>query len=176
MKVALLSDTHVPDQSPALPPGLLERLRGVDMILHAGDLVGLPVLQSLQAVAETVAVRGNMDRPEVVDQLPNKQTRLLAGCPVGLIHGDRPPEIQRRYLRPRFDCDSPAAEVFYQYLEDEFPQAEVVVFGHFHLPVIKRWRGRLLVNPGPVASRHGRRCFGMLEVGSAEPRAEIFEL
>jgi uncharacterized protein len=176
MKVALLADTHVPDQAPDLPPGLLPRLRGVDLILHAGDMISISVLEALRGVAETVAVSGNMDRPEVYGSVPSKQTLILVGHTVGLIHGDRPPEIQRRYLRPRFDSESPAAEVFYQYLADEFPEADVVVFGHFHMPVVKRWRGRLLVNPGPTASRHGRRYFGMLELGPGEPQVEIHEL
>ena len=105
MKVALLADTHVPDQAPALPPELLARLRGVDLILHAGDIISLPVLDTLRGIAETLAVSGNMDRPEVCGSLPSKQTLTLAGHVVGLIHGDRPPEIQRRYLRPRFESE-----------------------------------------------------------------------
>jgi putative phosphoesterase len=65
MKIALISDTHVPTIIPELPSRFVDRLCGVDVILHAGDLVSLDVLESLQAIAKTVAVHGNLDRPAV---------------------------------------------------------------------------------------------------------------
>ena len=93
--IALISDTHVPDQIRQLPSRLIERLHGVDLILHAGDLVCLDVLHSLQAIARTIAVQGNMDEPAVLRRLPRKRLLALAGRRVGLIHGNQAPAIER---------------------------------------------------------------------------------
>ena len=76
MKIALVSDTHVPASLPRLPDRLLEKLVGVDAILHAGDLVTLEVLG---AIAPTTAVVGNMDPPEVTRRLNTQETLKLGG-------------------------------------------------------------------------------------------------
>ena len=95
MKIALPSGTHVPYLLPALPPQPIGRLRAVDLILHAGDLTCLDVLEALQAVAETVAVRGSADEADVADLLPRKRRLLASDASVGLIHSDRAPNIER---------------------------------------------------------------------------------
>lgn len=92
MKIALVADTHIPERIPALPSQLLNYLHTVDLILHAGDFIRLDVMESLQAIAEAVAVYGNADEPEVVRQLPRKQLLSLANRRLGLIHGDQPSE------------------------------------------------------------------------------------
>ena len=176
VKIALISDTHVPTIIPELPSRLVDRLYGVDLILHAGDLVSLDVLRSLQDIAETVAVHGNIDQPDVVRHLPRKQSLSLAGRSIGLIHGHQRPEIQRQYLRPDYDYDSPAMEQFYEYLARELPHSEIIVFGHFHVPAVKQWGDRLLVNPGSVAPYRGHRSFGMLELGADTREVEIIRL
>lgn len=176
MRIALLSDTHVPDQIGELPPRLIERLQDIDLILHAGDLVRLQVVEALQAIAETLAVHGNMDEPAVRRRLPHKLLLALAGINIGLIHGNQPPAIQSQYLRPGSDYDSSWMGPFYDYLLDEFPDAGVIVFGHLHVPVVKRWHGRLLVNPGPVAPNQGRSSFALLTLEGPEPVVEIIDL
>ncbi len=177
MKIALLSDTHIPTAIPQLPSELVEHLHTVDLILHAGDLVCLDVLESLRAVvANTMAVRGNMDEPAVVRQLPRKQLLTLAGRNIGLIHGNQAPEIEREYLKPGYDYDSPPVNAFYEYLMGEFPEAEIIVFGHFHVPLVRRKDNRLLINPGSVAPYKGHRSFGILELDTSEAKAEIIKL
>lgn len=176
MRIALLSDTHVPTMIPELPSRLVEHLRAVDLILHAGDLVSLEVLQSLQALARTIAVHGNMDYHAVARELPRRQLLSLCGRSIGLIHGNQASEIARDYLRPGYDYDSPAMEVFYEHLARELPDSEIIVFGHFHVPVVKQWRGRLLVNPGSVAPYKDHRSFGLLDLGPAAMKAQIIEL
>jgi putative phosphoesterase len=176
MKIALISDTHIPP-APGLSPQLIEHLRQADLILHAGDLVCLDVLASLRAIAETIAVHGNMDEPAVVQRLPRKRLLDLAGRQVGLIHGNRATEIEWEYLRPDYDYDSPPVRAFYDYLLDELPGSEIIVFGHFHVPVVRREGGCLLINPGsarPCEKRSGSLC--MLELDAHEARAEIIEL
>ncbi|MBC7264837.1 MAG: metallophosphoesterase family protein [Chloroflexi bacterium] len=176
MKVALISDTHVPAIYPTLPPELVDRLRGVDLILHAGDLTCLAVLESLQAIAPTVAVYGNMDEPQVRRQLPRKQLLSLEGRQIGLIHGHRTPRVERAYLRPDLGYDSPGMEKLYQYLANEFPEASLIVFGHTHLAIAKQWEGRLLVNPGSIAPHRGYRGFAMMDLGPTTADIEFIAL
>jgi putative phosphoesterase len=176
LKVALISDTHVPDQIRRLPSRLIERLHGVDLILHAGDLVRLDVLESLRSVARVIAVHGNMDEPTVLRRLPRKRLLTLAGRRVGLIHGNQAPAIERQYSKPGYSYDAPPMGAFYDYLQGELPGAEIIVFGHLHVPVVKHWHGRLLVNPGPVAPNRGRSSFALLKLGGSEVEVAAVEL
>lgn len=148
MQIALISDTHIPDRIPALPAQLLTHLQTVELILHAGDFICLDVLESLRAIAETVAVHGNFDEPDVVRQLPRKQLLSLAGRKVGLIHGHQPPEIEGEYARPEYNYDTPVVEKLFRYLAEELSAAEIIVFGHFHTSLVQRWGDQQKVNSG----------------------------
>src|SRR5574338_1595092 len=131
MKIGLVSDTHVPEQLAELPYELLDSLSTVDMVLHAGDLVSLEVVRVLDEIAETIAVHGNVDEPEVIERLPRKQILALEGHQIGLIHGNQRPEVELAYLKPDGSYDFPEMEFFYQYLVSELPDADIIVFGHF---------------------------------------------
>ena len=163
MKIALVADTHVPASLPRLPDRLLERLAGVDAILHAGDLVTLEVLEVLRAIAPTTAVSGNMDPPEVTRRLNAQETLKLGGRTIGLKHGHQPKRLQSRYIGLSYDA--PEFDLFYQAMATQLPDAEIIVFGHFHAPLIKKWNDRLFINPGAVAPTHGRSSFAVLELG-----------
>jgi len=163
MRIALLSDTHVPIGLSDLPGALLERLEGVDRILHAGDLVRLSVVDRLATIATTTAVAGNMDPPEVRATLRDRETIVLAGRTVGLAHGHQPHAMQSRYIGCNYDDE--AFDVFYETMAAQLPEAEIIVFGHFHRPVVKRWRGILFVNPGAIAPPHPRATYAILDLG-----------
>jgi predicted phosphodiesterase len=64
----------------------------------------------------------------------------------------------------------------FDYLVEALPEADIIVFGHFHTPVIKHWRDRLLVNPGSIAPHKGHQSYAILDLGAAEPEIEIVEL
>jgi predicted phosphodiesterase len=66
-------------------------------------------------------------------------------------------------------------ELFYQAMAAQLPDAGIIVFGHFHAPVVKYWDNRLFVNPGAVVPTHGRSTFALLELGT-EVKAQIVEL
>ena len=163
MRIGLISDTHVPVSMKALPAALLEQLRGVDRILHAGDLVTSGVLAELEAIAPVTAVAGNMDPPEVSGALRSSEILDLGGRRVGLKHGHQRSALQGRYIGR--DYDAPEFDLFFQAMAAQLPGAEVIVFGHFHRAVIKRWRGILFINPGAVAPSHGPSTFAILELG-----------
>jgi len=68
--LGLISDTHLPDRLRALPPEVFDALDGVDLILHAGDVGTLAVLDQLSTIAPVVAVHGNDDSAEAIRELP----------------------------------------------------------------------------------------------------------
>ncbi len=173
MRIGLVADTHVPTSIPRLPEELLARLKGVDAILHAGDLVRHSVVEALREIAPTIAVAGNMDPPEVARRLPDRLTLDFAGRSIGLKHGHQPHALQNRYIGLGYDA--PEMELFYRAMATQLPDAEVVVFGHFHAPTVTRWDDRLFVNPGAVAPTHGRSTFAVLELGN-QMDARIIEL
>jgi putative phosphoesterase len=87
-RIGVVSDTHIPRRARCLPPELLRRLEGVDLILHAGDLVDESVIFELQALAPVEAVAGNMDPPHLHEQLKRIKLLQTGGLTIGLIHGD----------------------------------------------------------------------------------------
>ena len=158
-RIGVLSDTHIPARARCLPAELFERLQGVDLILHAGDLVDESVLLELAALAPVEAVAGNMDPPHLQELLGRKKLLQLGGLQIGMIHGDgwRGTVLQR------------ARDAF----EEIKPQA--IVFGHSHQPLCRRFGGTLLFNPGsPVDPRRARRpSYGLLELSRDGITGEI---
>jgi len=163
MRIGLVSDTHVPQALPDLPRTLLDRLEGVDRILHAGDLVSPSVVEKLETIAPTTAVAGNMDPPEVRASLSDREILPIAGRAIGLAHGHQRHALQDHYIGLGYDA--PEFELFYRTMTAQLPGAEIIVFGHFHKPLVKRWRGILFVNPGAVAPPHRRPTCAILELG-----------
>jgi len=173
MRIALLSDTHIPASLARLPDSLLRHLETVDAILHAGDIVRLDVIEALDRIAPTTAVAGNMDPPEVAAALPDRAILFLGGRMIGLKHGHQRHALQDRYIGLSYDA--PEMELFFQAMAAQLPEAELVVFGHFHAPVVKRWQDKLFINPGAVAPSRGRSTFALLELGD-EANVRIVEL
>ena len=163
MKIALISDTHVPVSLKQLPDELLRQIDGVDAILHAGDIVTHDVLKALDALAPTTAVAGNMDPPELARTLNDRELITLAGRTIGLKHGHQSHGVQSHYIGEPYD--SPQMSVFFQFMSAQLPGADIIVFGHFHRAVIKEWQGILFINPGAVAPSHGKSSFAVLELG-----------
>lgn len=163
MKIALISDTHIPESLDRLPDTLMSHLDGVDAILHAGDIVSNDVLKTLAAIAPTTAVAGNMDPPEVAGKLSDKELVALNGRLIGLKHGHQAHQLQSHYIGKPYD--GPEMELFFQLMSSQLPQAEIIVFGHFHRAVITQWNSIMFINPGAVSPAHGECSFAMLELG-----------
>jgi putative phosphoesterase len=146
--VGLISDTHFADRLWDLPERLAEIWRGVSLILHAGDVGELVVLDVLGRIAPVVAVHGN-DEPEYVkQQLPEQQLIALAGQRALLWHTHYPDRIEERAKRPG-PWGPKLARIA---ARGRDLGASVVVFGHSHVPLIVRLDGVLLVNPGALAA------------------------
>jgi len=175
MRIGLISDTHVPTTLPALPRSVGAALCGVDRILHAGDLVSPGVLTTLARIAPVDAVHGNCDPPEIARSLPRQRIETIGGVRVGVHHGWQSKDLERHYLRRDLDYAAAEMGLFFQAMIEQLPGADVIVFGHFHLPTIVERNGVLFVNPGSVAPPHRRPTCAVLNLNGA-PRAEILDL
>lgn len=162
MRVVVLADTHLRRRWPnrQLPAPALELLATAEVILHAGDVTEPEHLDQLREFAPVHAVLGNND-PELVGVLPERLVLDLAGVSVGMVH------------------DSGAARGREARLRGWFPDAQVVVFGHSHIP----WNapgdaGQLLFNPGSPTERRRQphRTLGILEIDDGHVRDARIEV
>lgn len=153
MRVVVLADTHMrTGSSRRLPERARVALTRADVILHAGDLVDPGVLEELASYAPVHAVLGNNDRA-LVGILPQTLEVALAGVRIAMIHDSGP----RRGRGAR--------------LHRLFPDADIVVFGHSHVPVNEPGvAGQLLFNPGSPTERRRQphHTIGILELEDGE--------
>ena len=148
LTLGVISDTHIPDRARSLERLALEVFQsaGVKAILHAGDVSTPRVIAQLEEIAPVHAVRGNRDWV-ALSHLPYHSLLTFDGIKVGLTHGhgrwwnyvvDRMNYIAYGYR----------LEMFQPRLMENFPDAQVIVFGHTHRPLV-HWVGSvLLLNPG----------------------------
>jgi uncharacterized protein len=159
MKVGVLSDTHVPTIMTALPPVIFDIFRDVDLILHAGDIVEMSVLEELRALAPVEAVAGNMDDSETREKLPYKRVITLGRYTAGLIHGKFKINVQQEMIRK------------------EFEDVDMIIYGHSHTPFWGKVNGVYYLNPGsPTDKRYAPyNSVALLEIGE-ELKARIIRI
>lgn len=145
-----MADTHCPEFLDELPAGLLDGLRGVDLILHAGDVGGPSTLASLREVAPVEAVRGDHDGG--MPELPLSREVAIGGCRVVIVHGNR----SRLVEEPQTLVGTLSLGTIwlgaglYRHLKRLHPRADVIVHGHTHLAKADLVGGTLVFNPGAV--------------------------
>ncbi|AMQ18383.1 metallophosphoesterase [Thermococcus peptonophilus] len=151
MKVAVISDTHYGDKTRNLPTFLFEHLRKIqpELILHAGDVTSPELLEKLEEIAPTLAVRGNVDRLN----LPEEEVVEVEDVKIGMIHGHQLLSLNAHFLTLK------ALEM----------DVDVLVFGHTHRYYydIHSLYGKkvILLNPGsPVFPRMDSPGFAVLKV------------
>jgi putative phosphoesterase len=156
MRVAVLSDTHAPRHWKQCPPLVAKRLRGVDLILHAGDVCTAAVLEELSGFAPVRAVLGNNDGPDVA----------AWGAPAML-------EFELDGLRVAMVHDSGPATGRLPRLRRWFPEAGLVIFGHSHIPWHERHDGQHSFNPGSPTDRRRqpRGTIGLLTIAAGRLRS-----
>ncbi len=159
LKIGVLSDTHIPQRAKTLPEVLVQDFSGVDMILHAGDLVIPEVLNWLEEIAPCHAVRGNMDGPALQNQLPEKKEIRANRIRIGLLHGHGMGGNSLQKAQVEFGSRN----------------LDVVVFGHSHNPYNEIHRGCLFFNPGSPTDKRWVPYFsyGLLHVDGDKVRGEI---
>jgi putative phosphoesterase len=150
--IAIIADTHMPRGERRLPEACVEKIRAAELVIHAGDFFGLPVLEQLEALNPRVhAVYGNVDEPALRSRLPETLTvGLDGGRKLALIHDAGPAKGRLARMRRRF------------------PEADAVVFGHSHIPLHEVGEGAAagfqIFNPGSPTERRRspRHSMGLL--------------
>jgi len=162
MRIGVISDTHIPDRAQELPPEVLEQLRHVDMVIHAGDLVDLSVLEKLRAVCGSVkAVWGNMDPPEVKKELAEKEILKIGRHKIGIMHGYGHPAKLIELLSSVFKNDG----------------VDIIIFGHAHYSVNEKKGNVLFFNPGSLTDKvfAPYNSYGIIEIND-KVEAKIIKL
>jgi putative phosphoesterase len=164
MLIGLISDTHIPEIAKEIPQQVKEVFKGVDMILHAGDIFVDSVLDELATIAPVLAARGDDDytiRDKRVDEVQNL---ALNGLNVYVIHSSQ-------YFA-RDLIDHPERHNLNQ-------SPDVVVFGHTHRDVVRTVGNSLLVNPGSATFpyyQHRLGTVGLLSINDGKAEAKIVNL
>lgn len=150
MRIGVISDTHISDKNQHLPRAVLDTFKRVDLIIHAGDIVCLAVIEELKsACPEVIVVAGNMDQEEVRKKYPVKQVLELAGYRVGLMHGSGPAVNLVGLLKEAFKEDN----------------CDLIIFGHSHKAMNEDIDGVLFFNPGSATDLSAvSNSFGLIEL------------
>ncbi|HTV07246.1 MAG TPA: metallophosphoesterase family protein [Acidobacteriaceae bacterium] len=150
IRVGVISDTHG-----LLRPEAIVALRGVDHILHAGDIGDIQILDTLRTLAPLTAIRGNIDRTGPCAQLPPTEFIELGGHAIYMLHD-----------LVTLDLDPSAAGI------------SAIVSGHSHKPGIERRKGVLYFNPGSAGPRRFSLpiSLGILEIDASGITPQLVEL
>src|SRR5439155_2819839 len=121
--VAVISDTHLPRGTRALPDECARRLAAADLVLHGGDFVSAQFLEELQEIGPPVeGICGNMDEPALKALLPKERVVEVDGLRIGMVHNAGPRVRREARLAARF------------------AECEAVVYGHTHVPQVERFQ------------------------------------
>jgi len=150
MQIGVISDTHG-----LLRDEAVDELQGSHLIIHAGDVGKLAVLDELRKLAPVVAVRGNMDWGDWTKDLRIWEVVEAAGTHLYMLHD-----------LAGLDLDPAAAGM------------DAVIFGHSHRPEIREKNGVLYFNPGSAGPRRFTMpvTIGRITVRNQKIKAEIIEL
>jgi putative phosphoesterase len=137
MRLLLISDTHVPTRARTLPEQVLDEVDAADVVFHAGDWIDVAALDLLEERAKRlVAVYGNNDGPALQERLPLVARVEVESCRFAVVHETGPAQGRE------------------QRCEAQFPDTDVLVFGHSHIPWDTNAPGGLrLLNPGSPTDR-----------------------
>jgi putative phosphoesterase len=175
MRIGLISDTHIPVAAKELWPQIYDAFRGVDLIMHGGDLMVPEVIDWLEEVAPVMAVSGNGDQLGWERSLPPQDPRLseskvlaVEGLRIGLVHDFQLPEV-------------PPLRTMEGLMQHYFGgPVNVIVRGSTHAAEITTVRGVLIVNPGsPTFPDHKTArlgTVGFLEIEGESVRPSILQL
>lgn len=148
-RIGVVADTHVGEWVADLPDAVLAALAGVDVILHAGDITDLTVLDRLATVAPVVAVQGDHDRAAGI-VLPRARIVEIAGYRIGLTHGRRSRAVELAWALVSVALGRAVLVGLHRALRRRFGAVDAVVFGHLHLPCARWIDGVLFFSPGAV--------------------------
>jgi hypothetical protein len=132
LKIGVISDTHIPINSLSISNEIKKHFKGADLILHAGDLIELNVLNELKKIAPVAAVAGNMDNSDVKGKLPKKEVIKIDKYHIGLIHDPGNLRKKGEILKNNFASE----------------KIDILVYGHTHTPLAETYKKTVFFNPG----------------------------
>jgi len=161
MKIGVISDTHIPVFSQKLPDKVFDLFKDCDIIVHAGDILEMSVIEKLSVMAEVRAVCGNMDGYEVSKKLPKKIIFETEGKKIGVVHGKGSAARIMETVKGMFK-----------------EKLDIIIFGHSHKPCSETINCTFFFNPGSTANGifSGVGTFGIIEITNGEIKAEIIEI
>jgi hypothetical protein len=160
MEVVVLADSHLTRGLSPIGDQVLEAVAQADVVIHAGDVTSRQALEELQTMTKTYAVFGNNDH-ELVGILPETRLFELAGIRLALVHDSGPAKGRPTRLHRRF------------------PEADLVIFGHSHVPMDELGiEGQILFNPGSATQRRSQphRTFGRLHLAHGQIEQRHIEI
>jgi hypothetical protein len=161
MRIGLITDTHIPVAAEELPPQIVKVFRGVDLILHSGDIYHLSVLDELEQIAPVLAALGDDDPFNLMEdkRVEMKHVLQVEGHTLWLVH-------ERPYM---FRLTS----------QQQAETPDIVVHGHSHEAHVQNYNGVLYVGSGSptfLNYTRGPGTVGILEVSPGDAKASIVHL
>ena len=158
MLIGVISDTHIPYRATNIPKKVFEEFKDVDLILHAGDIEELSVLDELKKIAPVKAVNGNCDYHPALNDY---EVMKIENVKIGLTHGTVYPKGDTQQL---------------YYLAKELG-VDVLISGHTHKSLIKQVNDVLLLNPGsPTQPRSTEASIMLIKIENSNLEAKIIKI
>lgn len=160
IRIAVISDTHMPKKAKQLPQALVAGLENVDYILHVGDWQTLALYEELSGFAPVDGVAGNVDGEEILERFGKKKILTFGSVRIGLVHGDGTGKTTEKRAIESF-----AGE-----------EVDVILFGHSHIPLLKEVDGLILFNPGSATDkrRQPEFSYGLITIGDELKIEHVF--
>jgi len=164
VRIGLISDTHIPDVAKATPPQVMEVFSSVDLILHAGDIFVVSVLDELQSIAPVLAARGDDDYGIRDERVQETQNLTIEGLTLYMIHSS---QYWARDL------------IQHPELHNLEKAPDIVIFGHTHRDIVQTVGKSLLVNPGSATFPYYQLRLGtvaLVDINAGKAEAHIVQL
>ena len=189
MLIGLISDTHIPDPTQTympdyakeFPPQIKEAFQGVDLILHAGDIYDISVLDELEGIAPVLAAAGDDDPIATVKdrRVDEEQILHIEGATIWLTHQLDGPYTSVKQLLPMWLADKRWLGEDRWLVNNKYKPPDVIVFGHTHHAWLHQNEDILIINPGSPTFpgiRHELGTVGLLTVNAGKAEAQIIQL
>ncbi|WP_078428320.1 metallophosphoesterase family protein [Alkalihalobacterium alkalinitrilicum] len=160
MKIVVLSDTHMPKKAKTYPSQLVTDLQSAQLIIHAGDWQTAQVYEQLSQYSQVVGVTGNVDNEEIQQLFGEKLVLPIGPFKIGVVHGHGQKLTTEKRALAAFKNDD----------------VDCIIYGHSHIPVLKKVNDILLFNPGSVTDKRRQPNFsyGVLTIGKTIEAEHVF--
>jgi uncharacterized protein len=172
MRIGLLSDTHMPWSQKELPEEVFETFKGVDLILHAGDIYSYSVLDRLERVAPVLAALGDDDYQGNDARVREKHILEIDGRIIWLIHEGPYTPLSSTFIPMWWQSRFTSADKMRE-------RPDIIISGHQHKTIVERTESLLHISSGSPTLLHyqkGLGTVGILELGGGNTDFKIVDL